>query len=148
MNERIIDLILYLVSQIRKNTPIDSIDVKVLSADGYTDAEIGAAFSWIVDQEAFRPLDQLTRRTGFRVLHEAERAIFPPDAYGYLLQLMEIGILNDFDLENLINRMHFGGSPPLSVRDIKDLIPMVLAERSEDRFDGTRLMLNAHDTVH
>ena len=148
MNERIIDLILYLVSQIRKNTPIDSIDVKVLSADGYTDAEIGAAFSWIADQESFRPLEQMMRRPGFRVLHEAERAIFPPDTYGYLLQLLEIGILNDIDLENLINRMHISGSLPLSVRDIKDLLPMVLAERDEERFAGTRIMLNAHDTTH
>jgi len=148
MNERIIDLILYLASQIRKNTPIDSIDVKVLSADGYTDAEIGAAFSWIVDTRIFHMVGKERRRSRFRVLHEAERAIFPPDAYGYLLQLIEIGILNDRDLENLINRMHCGGSPPLSVRDIKDLIPMVLAEQDEDSFDSTRLMLNTHDTIH
>lgn len=148
MNERIIDLILYLVSQIRQKTPMDSIDVKVLAADGYTDAEIGAAFSWLVDQEAFRSPDHLSRRSGFRVLHESERAIFPPEAYGYLLQLMEIGILTDFDLENILNRMHFGGVAPLTIRDVKDLIPLVLAERVEESFDSTRLMLNAHDTVH
>ena len=148
MNERIIDLILYLASQIRKKTPMDSIDVKVLSADGYTDAEIGAAFSWIADTRIFRMMGAELRRARFRVLHESERAIFPPDTYGYVLQLMEIGILKERDFEKLIDRMQCSGSPSLSIRDIKEIVPVLVAEREEDNFHGTRLMLNANDTIH
>src|SRR5687768_6691309 len=88
MNERIIDIILYLVNQIRQDTPIELVDVKGLADDGYTDAEIGAAFSWLVDRASFGANDDTPteRRTAYRVLHESERALFRPEAYGYLIQ--------------------------------------------------------------
>ena len=95
MNERIIDIILYLVTQIRQKTPIEQIDIKRLVSDGYTDAEIGAAFSWLADRTDYGQYDPLTRpRTTFRVLHESERMLFRQDAYGYMLQLVEIGLFH------------------------------------------------------
>jgi len=148
MNERVIEIILYLVSQIRQDTPIELIDVKRLSADGYTDVEIGAAFSWIADHAVFGSERSSSARTGFRVLHESERMLFETESYGYLLQLIEIGVLTDMDLEIIINRAQVAGLSNLDVLDVKELVGMLLAELGELGYNGSRLMLTANDTIH
>jgi uncharacterized protein Smg (DUF494 family) len=150
MNERIIDIILYLVTQIRQNTPIESIDVQDLAADGYTQAEIGAAFSWLVDRATFANGGHgpSSNRKVFRVLHDSERALFRPDAYGYLLQLFEIGLLDDSELETVINRAHVAGLFNLNTGDIKSLVGLLFAESGDIGFGGSRLMLNSTDMVH
>jgi uncharacterized protein Smg (DUF494 family) len=149
MNERIIDIILYLVNQIRKDTPIDSIDVQSLEADGYTDAEIGAAFSWLADREAYGERGENARvRGAFRVLHDSERAIFRTEAYGYLLQLYHIGVLNDPEMETLVNRAHLSNMYGLAIADIKELVSGLLAESGDLGFGGSRLMLNSNDVIH
>jgi Smg protein len=148
MNERIIDIILYLVNQIRQNTPIEQIDLKRLVSAGYTDAEIGAAFSWLVDRSEFGPGERMAspRRT-FRVLHEQERALFKREAYGYMLQLVEIGLLSDIEFEVIINRAHLAGFSALGINDVKEMIMTLLAEFAESG-SGSRVMLQAQDTIH
>ena len=149
MNERIIEIILYLINQIRKDIPIESIDVKGLTSDGYTDAEIGTAFSWIADRAVFgndSPSSQSNR--SFRILHDSERILFRTEAYGYLLLLMQIGLINEVEFEMIINRAHISGSQALGVAEVKEMVSSLLAESSDISFGGSRLMLNSHDTVH
>jgi uncharacterized protein Smg (DUF494 family) len=149
MNERIIEIILYLITQIRKDTPIESIDVKRLASDGYTDAEIGTAFCWIADRAVFGSNGEEPRSSrSFRVLHESERALFKTDAYGYLLLMVQIGLLDDVELEMIINRAHISGFQALGIPEVKELVSTLLAESGDISFGGSRLMLNAHDTVH
>jgi uncharacterized protein Smg (DUF494 family) len=149
MNERIIDIILYLVTQIRQETPIELVDVNHLCADGYTPAEIGAAYSWLVDRATFGdavvPNDS---STSFRVLHESERKLFRPEAHGYLLQLLAIGLVNRSELDTVINRAQMAGLYGLETEEVKTLVSLLLAESGDMSFGGSRLMLNSHDVVH
>ncbi len=149
MNERIIEIILYLVNQIRKDIPIESIDVKGLASDGYTDAEIGMAFSWIADRAVFGTEGEATKPSkSFRILHESERMLFRTEAYGYLLLMIEIGLLNEAEFEMIINRAQIAGYQGLGVAEAKELVSSLLAESGDVSFGGSRLMLNSHDTVH
>ncbi|MDB5034886.1 MAG: hypothetical protein JWQ98_2127 [Chlorobi bacterium] len=150
MNERIIEIILYLITQIRKDTPIESIDVKHLATDGYTDVEIGTAFCWIADRAVFGATSTAPARNtqSFRILHESERALFQTDAYGYLLLMVQIGLLDEMELEMIISRAHVSGFQALGVGEVKELVSTLLAESGDISFGGSRLMLNAHDTVH
>lgn len=149
MNERIIEIILYLINQIRKDIPIESIDVKGLASDGYTDAEIGTAFSWIADRAVFGNEEEATRSTkGFRILHESERMLFKTEAYGYLLLMMQIGLLDETEFEMIVNRAHVAGFQALGIPEVKELVSTLLAESGDISFGGSRLMLNSHDTVH
>ena len=149
MNERIIDIILYLVNQIRQETPIELIDVNRLAADGYTAAEIGAACSWLVDRATFGGSEgSVDPRRAFRVLHDSERTLFRPEAFGYLLQLFEIGLIDHTELETVINRAHVAGLYALNIAEVKTLVGMLLAESGDMSFGGSRLMLNSHDMVH
>ncbi len=149
MNERIIEIILYLINQIRKDIPIESIDVKGLASDGYTDAEIGMAFSWIADRAVFGTEGEASKTTrSFRILHDSERMLFRTDAYGYMVLMMQIGLLNEGEFEMIVNRAQIAGYQGLGIAEVKELVSSLLAESGDIGFAGSRLMLNSNDTVH
>ena len=54
----------------------------------------------------------------------------------------------DVELEMIINRAHISGFQALGVPEVKELVSTLLAESGDISFGGSRLMLNAHDTVH
>ena len=149
MNERIIEIILYLISQLRRDSSIEHIDVRELTADGYTDAEIGAAYSWLVDRESFGEYEGAHQSgKSFRVLHDSVKRLFRPEAYGYLLQLVAIGMISEMEFEVLISRAQLAGYEPLMIRDVKALVAMLLAEKSDAEVGGSRFMVSSNDTVH
>lgn len=128
---------------------MEAIDVRGLASNGYTQAEIGAAFSWIADRTVFGggPTSD-GRSRSFRVLHDIERRLFKSDAHGYLLLLTQIGILDEIDFEMIINRAQFAALQPMTIEEVKQLVGAHLAEAGEFGFGGSRLMLNPYDTVH
>lgn len=134
MSERVVEILVYIMSEIRgKKTAASKLDV--LSRDllqrGYTQNEIGSAFSWLFDRYK-ADFEELVRHNGptlnnsFRVLHDLERMVISPAAQGYLLQLRQLGILNDTEMEQIIERAMMVGSPRLDESEIKSLIAAFL----------------------
>jgi len=149
MNERIIEIILQLAAQIRCNIPLDKVDTRPLVAGGYTDVEIGAAYSWLADRVVFGRHSLDTSKGGFRILHETERGLFDRESYGYLILLSQIGLIDDVDFELVVARiqsMNLGG--PIQLVELKHTVTTIVAETAGDPPGLPRLMLGADDTVH
>jgi len=134
MNERVVEILVYIMSEIRGNKTVAA-QLEVLSRDlvqrGYTENEISSAFSWLVDRYK-SDFEELARNSGptlshsFRILHDLERLVITPAAQGYLLQLRALGILDDADLEGIIERAMMVGSPRIDESEIKSLIASTL----------------------
>ncbi len=142
MSERVVEILVYLMSQIReKNGGIEGIDgvSKELLNQGYTENEINAAFSWLfdkiqMDQEEILAESSVELHHSFRVLHEAEKLVIRPEAQGYLIQLKELGIISESDLEQIIERAMMLGVNAVTANDIKSLVVSLLFS-SEDLDD-------------
>lgn len=149
MNERIIEIILYLITRLQKNSEIRQTDFVRLTDDGYSEAEIGAAFSWIAGREVLgmSPSEAEPTRS-FRVLHEMERRLFKPQAWGYVLQLVGIGLLSQGQMEAVIEHARMIAFEPLAVEDVKQIAATLLMESGDPNIAGVQAMLRAGDTVH
>lgn len=152
MQEKIVEILIYLIGELRKNTPIGDIDLTVLSQRGYTTTEISTAFNWLFEKisrgENLITDIAETSPHSHRVLHEAERAVISSEAYGYLLQLRELGIITDMDIEVLIDRIMMSGYVVVDVEEIKSLVAALLLENDESYNNGSRTMLNGKDTIN
>ncbi len=152
MQEKIVEILVYLIAELQKNTPLGDIDLNVLSNKGYTPAEISAAFSWLY--EKINVGDSIVTDVAkgsphsHRVLHDAERMVILPDAYGYLIQLREIGLITDLDIELVIDRVMMSGYVAIGIEEIKTLVTFVLAESDDSSNTGSRVMINSQDTIH
>ncbi len=132
MQERIIEIIVYLLNELQQErNKKDQVDLtRELLVKGYTDVEVSLAFSWIFEylknppQERHdidhEPSDQLEDHPDF------ERLIISPDAYGFLLQLIQLGVIKENDIEMFIERAVAFGKDDISVDDLKSIVATIL----------------------
>ena len=134
MNERVVEILVYIMTEIRGNN-YQTERLEVISRDlverGYTQIEISSAFSWLFERFSGEPeefasgLDH-TLPGSFRVLSEAERMVITPESYGYLLQLRQLNIITDFEIEVIIEKALMLGGTKLTVTDVKALVATAL----------------------
>ncbi len=151
MYEKIIEIIVYLVNEIRNNKRLGEIDLKVLEQSGYTQTEISNAFSWLFDklagsEENAQSFSGSSGRS-YRILHDVERMVISPDAHGYLIQLRELGILTDAALEGVIERAMMSNYPSVGLEEVKSIVCSFVFEKEESNKSGNRYLSQWSDTI-
>ncbi len=150
MQEKILELIIYLVSEIRNEKRTGDIDIATLTKNGYTNAEISSAFSWLYEHTSTG--DNLiigaNSPHSHRILHEVERLALSNDAQGYLIQLRELGLMTDEDLEAVIERVMMSGMTRIGLAEIRSLAASVLFENDESARFSNRIIWNSNDTIN
>jgi uncharacterized protein Smg (DUF494 family) len=132
MQERIVDIIVYLLEEFKQKQQTDKYTdlSKELLSRGYTESEINLAFSWIfshLQKKSKEGQEEFSYSTGsIRVLHDLESLVIAPDAYGYLLQLWQLGIIREPDIEDVIEKALSLGSTHITLDDVKSLAASIL----------------------
>jgi uncharacterized protein Smg (DUF494 family) len=151
MQEKVIEIIVMILNEMRNSKGLEDIDVKKLSNEGYTDAEINTAFAWIFSKidSGDEILHTQESRTGsHRVYHPVERKILKRDAIGYLIQLKELGILSDSDAETVIDRLLSAGYQKVGAAEVKMIVSsMIFDSDSLSEIKG-KLLLQNNETIH
>ena len=134
MNERVVEILVYIMNEIRDDkqaaTKLDLLSRDLLQR-GYTENEISSAFSWLFDRYK-ADFEELIRNDGpsidgsFRILHDLERMVITPSAHGYLLQLRALGIVDDAEIEQIIERAMMMGGSRIDENEIKSLVASTL----------------------
>ncbi len=152
MKEKVVEILVYLMSEMQENKLLSDIDLSELKNKGYTQSEISAAFSWLYDNMELSRRDPVRAAkpsgTSRRILHEAEKIVFSTESQGYLIQLCELGLLGDRDLETVIERAMVAGYEKLSVAELREIVASVLFAREGGGSGANRSMLDSGDTVH
>lgn len=152
MQEKIIEIIVYLIREIQHDKRLGEIDLHVLAEDGYTENEISTAFSWLFDKiqlgESILADEHRSSPHSHRILHDIERSIITADAHGYLIQLRELGLLGDMEVEQAIDRIMMAGFASVGLPEMKSVVASILFDYDDSNRIGSRLMLNSKDTIH
>lgn len=152
MKERVVEILVFLMSEMRQDKQLHEIDLAPLRDRGYTTSEISAAFSWLYDNIGSGHAEALPAASAGlgsrRILHEAERMVFSTEAQGYLIQLVELGLLDDRDLEAVIDRAMNSGYAGLTVQEVREVVAAVLFARERPSGTSGHSMLNNEDTIH
>ncbi len=151
MQEKVIEIIVFILSQLGESKGIGEIDIGKLSGDGYTDAEINSAFAWIFSkiesgQPVFRPENPAPGSKRF--FHTYEKKILTKDAIGYLIQLRELGILSDTDIETVIDRLISAGYHRAGSDEVKLIVSSIIFESENGSDLRYKLILQNNETVH
>ena len=126
MKQRIIELLVQIMSEIQVKNSLSELDLGELKEKGYTQTEISEALSWLYsnmqvdDGVVSVPLSAGTGSK--RILHDVEKSAFSIESQGYLIQLGELGLLDDRDLEVVIEKSMQTGYDRLSVDEVKEIV--------------------------
>jgi uncharacterized protein Smg (DUF494 family) len=149
--EKVIEIIVLLLDELKSNKQLGEVDVQKLSKLGYTQNEINTAFSWIYSKmhagEKIFDSESAGIRS-HRVLHEVEKNVITPDAFGYIIQLRELGLLNDMEIEDLIDKIMVTGFMKVTQEDMKHFIAGYLLDTDDMTNTNKRVMLNTDDTIN
>jgi len=155
MNERVVEILVYIMNEMQGEKAAPN-HLEILSRDllqrGYTENEISSAFSWLYERHQ-NENEALVRHTGptlpgtFRVLHDLERLVISPEGYGYLLQLKHLGILDDAEIEQVIERAMMVGATRLPEEAIKSLVASAMCNL-DGMSDGAFFVLEGGAVVH
>lgn len=152
MQERIVEILVYLIGELRNNIPLADIDLSVLSRKGYSTTEISTAFNWLF--EKISDGENIITETGtasphsHRMLHDAERAIIQAEAYGFLIQLRELGLISENEIEVIIDRAMMSGYATVDLAEVKSMVAQLMAENDDSFNTGSRTMLGGKDTIN
>ena len=151
MQERIIEIIVYLLTEIQQDWNQKArVDLtSALQLKGYTDIEINLAFSWIFKhlQQPVNPRypRKSALESGREEYPDIEQLILSPDAYGYLLQMIQLGIIKDEEMDQFVERALAFGKDDISVDDLKSIVASILFNIDNNTtFNGYPLF---HDDV-
>ncbi|MCI0708443.1 MAG: DUF494 domain-containing protein [Ignavibacteriae bacterium] len=151
MHERIVEILMFLVSELKSNKQLNDIDVSFLTKNGYTQSEISTAFSWLfermsVGQQMVAQSGQSEKSTRF--LNEAERMIVTPPAYGYLIQCREMGLVKNSDIEIILDRIMAAGFSSIGIPEMKSFVAGILFDSGSNSSLGGQISLETDDTIH
>jgi uncharacterized protein Smg (DUF494 family) len=149
--QRIMEIIAYVMAERQAGVQLANIDTDVLHRLGYSDSEIAAALSWILEKsEQTVSGDHVApaRSGSFRVLHHIENDLITPEAWGLVLSFHEAGFLSTRDVEELLERaVTMGMEQGIDVADMRNIIAVyVLAER-QSLLSGTKMYLDGNETI-
>ena len=92
---------------------------------GYTSQEIETAFFWYQNRQLLKQDPNIAsefKSGAFRVLHEVERTILRPEAYGYLIELKRLGLITMKELDAIVEKSVLLGGRQVDIDDIKYLL--------------------------
>jgi len=129
MNERVVEILIYLMHEIRqKRGNIELMDgiSKDLIGKGYTENEINAAFSWLFERFKSDTEDILINEeadvNSYRMLSDIERLVVSSEAFGYLIQLRQLRLIEQSEMEQIIERAMMLGVSSIGTEEIKTVV--------------------------
>lgn len=148
MQEHIIEIILFLVNELKSNKRLNEVDVSTLTREGYTQSEISSAFSWLFERLSVgKSLAETTGASGtsHRILNETEKMVVESQAYGFLLQCQQLELLSSIDIEIIMERIMMAGFATIGLPEMKSFVAGYIFDK-----DGSNGMisLGTNDTIH
>ncbi len=150
---RIMKIVMHVIAQLRDAETVNDIDIDALRNGGYTEDEISVAVGWLVDQmeHSLRSpsrSEMLERpSSNFRTLHPAERILFSKEAHGELVQMQTLGIINAFQIEQVIERSVLAAETSMTTDTLHSIVSEILF-RDRPRQRGNRIMARPNSSIH
>lgn len=157
MQERIDEIIKLLIKEISQLSDPVGLDLKRLSdrllEEGYTEREIHKAVEWVItnlnnDQDPDASKASRHSPPSLRILISEEQNFFTPEAYGYLIQLQSLGIVNPLQVEHIIERCFLMGLNRVGVEDLKTVVSQILLGKEIGNFNTDSVYHPGNDRIN
>ena len=133
MGNRVLEIVVYLIDHMRENSGmLPSMDdlTPDLHSLGYSDNEISTAYSWVIDRyehsnEPFFAQFPEEHHSN-RVLTQYERLQLTPEAYGFMVKLVSLSVIDDEQFETVLERAFSISPQRVSLEQIKLVTAAVL----------------------
>ncbi len=147
MFERILKIIVHVVQELHQKSSLNEVEVSSLQTQGYTEAEISTALSWLVDKPTFDK-ENLSHRKAFRMLSPDEKNLFTDEALSDLMQYSALGLITNEHIDFIIDRAVMSGFNRIDRATFSFIISAFVFQIASDDKPGNRIMLSGSESVN
>jgi len=155
VGDRILEIVFYLVQHVRSHNGslarLEDIS-RSLRNLGFTDSEISSAYGWFLEEVQSRSerflfaTDRVERLP--RVFSDIEKQQFAVSAQGYLIQLYQMGLVDEEEFEQVIERGMMMAPEYVDLAAIKMLASSVLFGGVPTNMDLNWFNVSGDETVN
>jgi len=150
--ERIIEIIIYVVTELKQKRALSDISIQELNDRGYSTEEISTAFSWIADRleitENLFMNTQLPSDRSFRVFNDSEKELFTKEGWAEIIRLNLLGLLTNENIEQLLDRAVFLGYYKIDDKQLKNYLAQTIFKINTQMPNGSRIMLYGNEDIN
>lgn len=151
MRNNVVDIIVHLMRHINVGEPLKEITFDDLGS--YDKSEISAAYSWVLQKYGTNPEKDITdmqkhqaESRSPRILHYAERMMLSKEAYGYLLELYNLGLIDATGLEQIIEQTMLRSMERVTLDKVKEYVVRYLFGAQEP--STSSLYLRGNESIN
>jgi uncharacterized protein Smg (DUF494 family) len=153
MYDKIVEILIYLLLEIKEKQSLNDIDLSKLEESGYSPLEISAALSWLFEKMRFNETQlpshvSADSSRSFRIFHDVEKLAIDAQARGFLMQLRELNLVTEIELEYVIERIMLSGYSRANIEDVKAIVSSVFFEMKDPSLYGTSNKIFDSGTIH
>jgi Smg protein len=132
MPERIIEIIVYAMRRFQDDKKSsEKLDLtSELTSKGYTESEINLSFSWIYDHLKKSSADKRSLLDADLIedidFNNNENPILSDEAYGYLIQMIQLGILSEYQVDQILEKALISGDEYINTEKVKSFVVNIL----------------------
>lgn len=139
LDNRVLEIVFYLLDIMSDSRGVIG-DMEAVSADlrklGYVDDEISRAYRMItrgIDSDNDMLFTQFPKFTSsIRILTNEERHWFSKEAYGFLLRLAQVGVIDTEQFEMILDQVMISGHPVVDLERLKQITTGVVIGNDAD----------------
>jgi uncharacterized protein Smg (DUF494 family) len=150
-SDRTIDILIEIAPEILGNIRLTKINTVRLEKLGYSKTEISYALNILLEKnpKAFKRKKKHEELEFIRVMNKDEKRLFSKEAFKDIQLLQAIGIIDQNDLNELIERIMLYFGENIARTDLRQIVTHMIG--SEEVFDldtGLRLTLRRDEKIH
>ncbi len=148
MNEKVIDILTVIAENWRESKSFDEI-LRILNKKREIDeTTVNVAFSLFFEKVLSKKNIDESATSGHRIFTEEEKQIVGNENYNYLLKLLNLKIINLYELEMIVERIMELPDVKFDKEDINWMALYALTELPSDVLPGSRLDLFSSDKIN
>lgn len=152
MTNKIVEVLVKILDSLNKNYSLDEVSSILKKEKVYDSKTVGVAFSLVFDKVLTNKLKEASNRKkitkNFRILDPEEIEVIGKDSYNYLIHLVNVGLINNNDLEMILEQIMMYPKETITKDDINWIILISLIDFNTDILPGSRVLLYSSDTIN
>ncbi len=151
MTAKIVEVIAKILDGINKKFSLEEVNKQLNKTNEFDKQTVSAAFSLVYDKilakRVMKNEDALAKRS-IRMLTEEEISFLGFENYNYLIHLQNIGLIDSFDFDMIIEQLFFFPEVKITKEDINWIILTSIVDFGSKILPGSRIILYSSDTIN
>lgn len=151
MTAKIVEVLALILDGINNDLSLEEVNYSLSEGNKYDKQTLSAAFSLVYDKMLSNKVRGKAKKEKVRRLRaftEEEKDLLGIDNLNYIIHLMNVGLLESYDIEMLLEQLLMFPEDKISKEDINWIILVSLVEFNSKILPGSRILLYSSDTIN